>query len=99
MPGVNVEEKSNVSGSTPATVIGLWSMLIVRPTIAGSAAKRRAQNAWLMSIARGPFGVSSSRVNDRPSAGWTPSTSKKRGATSTPTTRSGSPRPVSVLLP
>ena len=70
----------------------------VEPMTSGATASRRCQNACVRMAARGPPAWCSASTNSHPRAGGTPSTSKKRGAMSTPLKRSGSPRPVSVVL-
>lgn len=98
-PGVNVDEKSKSAGRTPAIVYGSSLMVTARPTTAGSPPKRCCQVAKVRIAARGPLVCHSSWTKSRPMLGRMPSSSRNRGATSTPTRRSGSPRPDSTYEP
>ena len=99
LPGAKTDEKSNEAGSTPTTVYGSSFRVRFRPVIPGSAAKRLSHSPWLSSTALGPCHLHSSALNSRPICGSTPSTWKKFPDTGTPLSRSGSPRPVSVMSP
>ena len=96
VPGVNVDAKSKPSGSTPVTTKGFSLMVTDRPTMAGSAPKRRVQSPAVIRTASGPLTFHSSPANPRPSCGWIPNCSRNPGAMCTPTSRSGSPEPVIV---
>jgi hypothetical protein len=84
---------SGIGGSTPMTVCGRLFMRKTRPTIAGSPPWLRCQYLWLSMSTASPPGVSSSGLKERPSRGFTPSTSKKLAETTPVWTRSGSSRP------
>ena len=62
LPGANTEEKSNVAGMTPTTVNASLLSVSGRPTMAGSAAKRRCHKPWLRISAFGPFTLSNIKV-------------------------------------
>jgi hypothetical protein len=96
LPGAKIASKSKDFGSTPTIVSGSLLVVSARPTIVGSPAKRRCQNAWLRSATRGALKRHSSAVKLRPSSGVTPSRSRKLSDTPTLRRRSGSPAPVSV---
>ena len=87
IPGENTAPKSNEAGRTPMIVTGpvmsagVASIMIVRPTMAGSPPNWRCQNRWLKSAtARAPLRHSSG-VKSRPNGGSTPSIGKKFSAT------------------
>ena len=86
--------KVKFAGMTPTTTYASPSMRIARPTTDGSAPYRRVHNPWLRTTTRSRPGCSSSREKVRPSAGRTPSTSKKLAVTRTPATCSGSDPPL-----
>jgi hypothetical protein len=86
--------KVKFAGITPTTTYAWPSMRIARPTTDGSAPYRRVHNPWLRTTTRSRPGCSSSREKVRPSAGRTPSTSKKLAVTRTPATCSGSVPPL-----
>ena len=99
VPGANTDAKSNDAGRTPMTVVASSFSVSDDPTTAGSDAKRRVHRPWLRRTAFGPFHFTSSAVNVRPSAGCTPRIWKKLSDTGTALSRSGSPRPVSIVSP
>ena len=66
--------------------------------MAGSPPKRPCHMPWLRIVTGGAPGRSSSAWNTRPSAGATPSTSKKSCVTRRPSIFSGAPLPLSVAL-
>ena len=68
----------------------------MRPTTAGSPAKRRRQSASLRMTTLDPLRLSSSEWKSLPSAGATPSTRKVAALTRWPSKRSGSFAPVIV---
>ncbi len=96
--GTNVDEKSKLAGSTPTISVGSSFRTSLRPTTAGSPAKRRIQNPCVRRMAGRPPHTLSSSTKLRPSIGATPRTSRKSRATPTPTSRSGSPSPVRLKL-
>ena len=90
--------KSNRGGITPVTTNGRPSSVTVRPTICGSAPKRRRQRPSPRTTRRSDErGRSSSAMNMRPSAGRTPSTSAADAAIGTAAMRSDSPPPLSTI--
>ncbi len=88
-PGV-----TNPGGRTPTTRRGSRSSRMVRPTIAGSAAKRPRQRASERITTRSPSSRSSSRTKGRPITGPAPRTAKKSEVTACPTSDSGRPSPL-----
>ena len=68
------------------------------PIAAGLRVKRRAQNGSLITTAVLPPNRSSSATNVRPASGGMPNTSKYRGMTRRPSSRSGSAPLVSVTF-
>ena len=96
VPGMKIDAKSKSAGSTPATRhrhVAEGDRLPDDGGIAGEGAlpRRVRQQHGARPVGRQFLGV-----KVRPLAGCTPSSSKKRGPTGTPTSRSASPRPVSV---
>lgn len=68
-----MEAKSKDRGSTPTMTVD-WSFSVMeRPTIPGSAPKRRSQRLWLRVAAFRPFHLHSSSTKPRPIRGCTPS--------------------------
>ena len=93
-PGRAVIEGQKKSGRmTASTTRGRPFSAMVRPTIEGSAPKRRFHNACDSTTADGSAAL---LWNGSPSSGRAPSTSKKDEETLDPGMRSGSPAPVSV---
>ncbi len=62
--------------ATPMISTGRLSIGIVRPTTEGSPPNSRCQNAWLITAVGAQPRESSAAVNNRPTAGRTPSTPK-----------------------
>jgi hypothetical protein len=54
-PGENTDEKSNEAGRIPTTSVAWLFRVMARPGIAGSAWKRRCQQACVSRTALGPF--------------------------------------------
>ena len=98
---------SKSAGRTPATPTRLPSSSSVRPTMSGSAPKRRVQRAWLISATggqgtRSANGVaprnSSFAVRSRPATTWTPRTRSRLCSTSAQFSRSGCSSVISQTL-
>ena len=85
-------------GSTPTTVWGVVSSMIVCPTMWGSLLKRVFQIESLSMTTGLPSGRPSSSVNVRPSCGSRPRSEKKFAETRAIGTCKGSPRPVRFRL-
>ena len=80
----------------PTTVVGTPSSEIVRPTRAGSDAKRRFHRPSPMMATDAPPGFSSSAVNSRPAMSLVPSICVRAGLMWFPVSCSGSPFPLRV---
>ena len=92
--------KSKLAGITPVTRKFWSSRRMFWPTMAGSAPKRRRHRRSLRTTSRSRPGWSSPAWKPRPSAGWTPSVSKKLALTRACMARSGSPpAPTMLAMP
>jgi len=92
------ERIENPGGITPTTVTASPPSVMPRPTMAGSALKRRRQSRSERTTTASPPGRSSLSRNVRPSAGIAPSIGKRLALTAWPCSSSGSPAAVSVAV-
>jgi hypothetical protein len=86
--------KRKPGGMTPTTVYGSPLSIMVRPTTAGSAAKRRRHDSCVSTTTRLRPACSSSGRKPRPSSGRTPSRGRMSAVTRTARISSALSRPV-----
>ena len=96
---VSPRGKENPAGITPMTVYFSSFSDTVRPTAAGSDAKRRTHKPWVRTTVFGAPDRSSSVLKTRPIAGFTSRTANRFGVTCADSMSSGSPAPVSETAP
>ena len=89
----------NDGGNTPIIVAAVPFTMMRRPRTERSPPKRDFQYPSESITVRSPLVSSSDGRNERPSAGWTSKTVRKRLVTVSPGTSSGLPSPVTVHAP